>query len=298
MGTFVLGVASVMCLPFTARAGAWTQPPGHLYARVTFAGIDSRSRFDSEGEPIGLEEPNSTRRGTEYQSREIRSYGEYGLTEGFTIYGSLPLKRVRIVEPLAVSTTLVQPEVVHETTGLGDLSFGGRFRIRSGPGPVSIAGEVKLPTGYATTDNPALGNGYVDATLRGLIGASAGWSYVTADLGWMHRWGAYQDAVLWSFEVGGRMLRDYRLRGVVRGVRSLGEPAGDPSGPIFDPALASPRSLSVEAVVGDEIIPGLLLEAGIHHVASGHNTLAGNTVEIGLAWSGRVRTGPSGPVPK
>ncbi len=283
-------------VPACALAGAWTQPPGHLYARLSFAGINACHRFDSGGALIGLEGPGMPARGTEYRGREMRGYAEYGVTAGLTAYGSLTLKWIRTVEPLFIERFRVVPEAFHRTTGAGDLSLGGRVRILGAPWPVSLAGEVKIPSGYSGRANPSLGNGQVDTTVRGLVGGSAGWIYSTADAGWKHSGGSYQDQVLYSLEIGGRLFRDYRWRGVARGSRSLGRAAEGSSGPIFDPALANPQTLVLDAALGEEILPGLDLEAGIPRGQSGQNPLAGNTAEVGLSWplaAGRGRCGPS-----
>lgn len=290
MWRYVLTVTflALAAVPDFAVAGAWTQPPGHLYGRLSYAGIDSRSRLDAEGMRIGLEAPGQPVRGTEYRDRELRIYAEYGVREGFTAYGSIAYKRLRLVEPTLITPPRVLPEATHETSGAGDIYFGGRLRVLNGPTPLGVAGEVKIPSGYSTLANPSLGNGHADVTFRGLVGASAGWVYAAADAGWTHRGGNFQDAALFSFELGGRVMRYYSWRGVLRGVRSLGEPAAPSTSPLFDPALSSPRSFALDLVVGDEIMPGLDLEAGISHIQSGRNTLAGNVLEIGLAWSIRL----------
>jgi len=227
-------------------------------------------------------------RDTEYRGREIRLYGEYGVLEGFTAYGSFTVKQVRITEPLFIVPGRVLPESVHQTTGAGDVYLGGRLRLRRGPEPVSLSAEVKIPSGYSARANPSLGTGQADVTLRGLVGASARWIYATADAGWTHRGGPYQDEALFSFEVGGHTLHYYTWRGVIRGVRSVGISSVALNEAVFDPALASPRSLTLDAVVGDDVLPGLDLEAGISHVLSGRNVLAGNTLEVGLAFSIRL----------
>ena len=111
--------------PPWAHAGAWTQPPGNLYARLTYAGITSRTRFDADGERVDLE-PRFAFGGrdgaTEYRAREARAYAEYGLIERFTTYGSLTLKSVVMDEPVVKSTKF----------GTGDFIVGGRYRVLGG----------------------------------------------------------------------------------------------------------------------------------------------------------------------
>ncbi|TMQ52944.1 MAG: hypothetical protein E6K74_10965 [Candidatus Eisenbacteria bacterium] len=170
-------ILAALAAPTCAHAGAWTQDPGSLYARLTYAGITSGTRFDAVGERVGLE-PRFTfgapDGATEYRGREARVYVEYGLIERFTTYGSVTWKRVVTDEPVVKSTN----------SGFGDLILGGRYRVLRGRVPLSLASELKIPTGYSRESTPSLGAGDLAHTLRGLVGASWGWLYTTADAGW------------------------------------------------------------------------------------------------------------------
>ena len=267
------------------HAGAWTQGPGHLYGRLTYAGITSRTRFDAGGARVGLE-PRFTFAApdgaTEYRGREARVYVEYGLVERFTTYGSVTLKRVVMDEPVVKSTN----------SGFGDLIVGGRYRVLRGRVPLSLASELKIPAGYARGSTPSLGAGDLANTVRGLVGASWGWLYTTADAGWTHRTKGYPNEYVYSAEVGGTLPFSLTWRSVVRGVRSTEKGSTSTGGPLFDPERASSRYLTLDGVLGIPIFPGLLLESGVSHVLDGRNALAGNTLEIGFAWSGTLVHAP------
>ena len=283
-----VGLAFSSFLPAVAWGGAWTQPRGDSYLRLTYAWWSTDTRYDAQGRRTGLEEPGLPVRGTEYRDLEFRVYGEFGLVERLTTYGSFAYKRVRLFEPLTIVRGRVLPDVAHNTNGIGDVYLGSRFRIHGGRVPVSLASEVKVPSGYSTKANPSLGTGKADFTLRGLMGASAGWMYATADAGWTYRGGAYQNELLYSGEIGGSLFSRYYLwRCVLRGRRSLGETMQPSDLAIFDPNLASPRALELSVVLGEEIVKGVNLEAAITHVLSGRNSLAGKAFEVGIAWSRR-----------
>jgi len=258
------------------HAGAWTQSRGGYYGRVAFAGIDTEGRFDGDGERIAFQTSGTIARNGEYRSREIRGYGEYGVLERLTAYGSLTYKRVA-VEDLTT---------VRETYGFSDLDLGGRYRLTpDGLPPVSVAAEARVPTGYSTDDNPALGAGQFDGTVKLLAGvSSAGW-YATGDVGWMARGGRYQDQFVGSLEAGGRASR-YGGRTVLRWAQSVG--GEEPAGLGFDPALASPRMLMLDAALAVETLPGVNLEFALSHVLTGRSALAGNTLEVALVRSGRL----------
>src|SRR5262245_6937554 len=241
------------------------------------AGIDTRSRFDGSGSRVGLQLSGPAGRETLYRGREGRLYVEYGVLDALTGYGSFLYKDVR----------LEQPSVVYRTRGGGDAALGVRWRLVPGRVPLSVAAEANVPTGYESADNPALGAGQVDATVRALAGVSGGWWYGTADAGYTHRAGRYRDEVVLTAEVGGRAASRYGGRVVLRGVRSLGSTEAM-QGTVFDPSLASPRSLVLDTVASVAISRAVSIEAGVSQARTGRNTLAGNTLELGLAWSADV----------
>lgn len=275
----------MLVAPPWALAGAWTQPPGNLYARLTYAGITSRTRFDADGERVGLEPRFAfgARDGaTEYRTREARAYAEYGLIERFTTYGSLTLKSVVMDEPVVKSTKF----------GTGDLIVGGRYRVLGGRVPLSLASELKIPTGYSRDSTPTLGAGDLAHTVRGLAGASWGWLYTTADAGWTHRTKGYPNEYVYSAELGGTLPFSLSWRSVLRGVRSTRKVANPNGGSLFDPERASSRYLTLDGALGIPVFPGLMLETGISHVLDGRNALAGNSLEVGFAWSGPLDHAP------
>ncbi len=285
----VVAVALLASLPASGRAGAWTQPVGHVYARASYAYLNSRVRFDEHGERVGLEATGQPVRGTEYSLRELRLYGEYGAAGRLTLYGSTAYKRARLLVPQSIVFGRVLAPESHRTSGFGDLNTGVRLRLLDGRVPISVAGEAKIPTGYSTTANPALGNGERDVTARALAGSSVGPLYGTADAAWTHRGGAFVDELGGSFEAGGRLLDYYTIRGVIRGLRPVGTPRSASEGALFDPATSSPRSLTFDLAVGAEVLAGMTLEAAFSKIISGENTLAGTSFEAGLVWSIRAR---------
>ena len=265
----------------SARAGAWTQPRGHYYVRIGVAGIDTRSRFDATGGLVPYDAAGSSAASapgeTRYRGRELRGYAEYGVFDRLTAYGSTAYK----------SLALEERTLRRETSGFGDLHLGARLRISGPRSPVSLSGEARLPLGYSTDENPSLGAGEADVALRLLAGASRGRLYATADGGFAWRGGGFQDQFLASLEGGGRFFGMYGGRVVLRWERSVElatAGAGDAAG--FDPALQSPRLLTIDGVINLEILPGLELEAGISHALSGRNALAGNTLEVALVGFG------------
>ena len=277
----VMAVVTVFALPLAASAGAWVQPESRGYFRLAYFGMDSRTRYDENGQRVGLYTSSGGSRPVEYGDREVRGYGEYGISDRVTAYGSIAWKQVQNREPTAV----------FETTGSGDLYLGGRVALHVGLVPLAAAFELKLPTAYDETDTPALGSGSVDAIARLLAGTSWGSGYTTYDIGYSLRGGGYRDEGLYSGEVGNRIVGPFYARGVARGVVSLGSGKSEEAAnrDVFDPGVASPRSLALSGTLGVDLGGGLVLEASFEHAAPGRDTLAGNGVEVGLAWNGFLR---------
>lgn len=267
----LLLAVSIM-VPCSAHAGAWTQPRGNAYIKVAAAGLDTRSRFDRDGSRVGFDDGGGLTRSTEYRSRELRIYAEYGASDAVTLYGSLAYKDLA-TEQLASR---------FEARGGSDLYLGVRHRLRHGSVPVSLSIDAKIPTGYDIADQPALGAGKADLGARLLAGTSFGRAYVTGDAGFVYRAGRYRNEMVFSGETGSRLVGPLYARALLRGVHALGEPADADQGAIFDPGLSSPRELALAGTVGLDVGDGVSLEAALSHVLGGRDALAGNTVEVSV----------------
>ena len=152
--------------------------------------------------------------------------------------------------------------VIHETNGGSDLYTGVRYRLRGGAVPVSLSGEVKIPTGYDIDEQPALGAGKADLAGRLLVGTSFGRAYVTGDVGFVYRAGRYRNEMVFSGEAGSRLVGPIHARTALRGVRALGDPGDVQQGVIFDPGLSSPRMLLLDGAVGLDTGDGVSVEGG------------------------------------
>ncbi len=270
--------------PSGSRAGAWVQAEDRGYFRIGYFGMDSRSRYDGNGDRIGLYTRSGGSRPVEYGDREIRGYGEYGISDRVTAIGSITWKQLQNR----------QPTTVFETTGSGDAHVGARIGLHRSTVPLSAEIELKIPTAYDETVAPALGSGSTDAVVRFLAGTSWGKGYAVSDVGYNLRGGGYRDEFRYTGEVGNRLVGPIYGRAVARGITALGS-GGSPAESVrdvFDPGLASPRSLSLTGTLGCDVGGGLAVEASFEHVAMGREALAGNGLELAFAWSGLVRRHP------
>jgi hypothetical protein len=78
------GLLIAVSSPTRADAGAWLQPEGRGYLRLSYFGMDTSSRFDESGARTGLFTRSGGSRPVEYGDREIRGYAELGVSDRVT----------------------------------------------------------------------------------------------------------------------------------------------------------------------------------------------------------------------
>ena len=172
------------------RAQAWTQDAGRAYLRIIQSVGGADERFDADGVIVPYDETT----GGDFRDRSLYLYGEVGLTDGLTLVGLLPYKR------LYVTDGSYTPAFERQSFAWGSAVAGLRFDI--GPalgldpeGPTVMAANVavSLPMGYTRNYRPAVGPGQMDVQASMDIGRSL-WpfpGYAQAGLGYRHRTAAY-----------------------------------------------------------------------------------------------------------
>src|SRR5688500_2196466 len=85
---------SVLPSPREARAGAWTQPPGHFYAKLEGASFVTDRAFDPDGEEAPYAVDSLRTRTATYRNRQVRGYFEYGFLPRLTGTVSLAYHRL------------------------------------------------------------------------------------------------------------------------------------------------------------------------------------------------------------
>ncbi len=271
------------------QAGAWTQPEGSFYIKISF-GVQSATEQIKSGTEQDL--LSFSDKGTVWEGA-LYAYVEYGLPlpipGGLTVFGSLPYKFLEIDSARAL----------RRTEGIGDLLLGLRWGVPVDMGPVvvSLQADVKIPTGYTANlpDGeaiPWLGNGVVEQTTSLLVGFSAHPIpiYATGGVGFRYR-GAdtnqfgdidFDNELPWSFELGGSILGYVTIRGQVDGIVSLGD-TGD-----LEVAALTPPASDLFRVGGGVIVTpwlGLQISADYSRNISGENILLADGFNFGLAWA-------------
>lgn len=248
-----------------AIAGPWTpeeQAAYHKFAVNYFSGDSS----------FGADQPGFL----EFEDLNFTYYGEYGLTDRLALIGSVPLKRISRRD---IGSDGVEREV--ETTGLGDLDIGLRYKLIDGPVVVSVQGVFKAPYLYDQDEALPLGNGQEDFEGRLLIGRSLGAAgYFAVEAGYRFRTDAPVDEFRYLVEYGVDVSRAVYLRAKLDGLAAVGDD-GDTTVINGNPTLPIGFDLGrLEGTVGYRVGDENAIEFTVTENLYGDNTLKGTSFQL------------------
>ena len=182
--------------PSTLAQSAWTQPDGASFFQLSATRIGPYDKlFRSSGPDLVT--------GREITETSFELYGEYGLTDAWTLVGNIPFRSVDGGD--LVSDATIQPVTIEEDTldDLGNILVGVRRSF--GNGPTAFAGQLdlELPTG-SSDDASGLATGLDAFTLRPWfsVGRGFGKTYAQAHLGFSLRTDNYSNDWRLGGEVG------------------------------------------------------------------------------------------------
>jgi hypothetical protein len=113
-----------------AGAMPWVLKPGEFYSELTGSVYAARSFYDNERERPSLE--------GKLDERELVSYTEMGWKTKATLWFSVPFVNRGFTRFTGGTST---------STGLGDLDFGMRYRLKGGSSPASLSFGWTAPLG-------------------------------------------------------------------------------------------------------------------------------------------------------
>lgn len=252
-------------------AGAWTQAAGGYYLKLAAHRLHAEDYFDASGTRVpklGM---------GELTDLGLQAYAEYGLRERLTLVAALPYKHLADKRRFSSGTGREQ------SRGFGDLEIGVRWRLSDRPLVSSLAVSGQIPLGYtvdAGTRVP-LGTGEPAGDMRLLLGCSLSPvpGYLTGELGYRARGGAYSDEFFYLLEAG-LAQRRWGLKGYVSGLRTRGA-----CGALGQEGLIGDQDiLKISPGLSYRLSQGLELAVDLIHVAGGCNTVAGNTLATGVVF--------------
>ena len=179
----------------------WPRGKGKGYVQLSVGRADASRGFDANRNrgPLGsLENPET------YDETALYAYGEYGLTNRFTLIASTFFKSA---EGQNLNGSF-------SNAGLSDLTVLLRYSLPQ-VGPLVISPQVGLniPTGYDPDDSPPLGSGDLDVIAQVTFGFYPLPAYLGSGLGFKQRGGAIQNEFTSYLEAGYFLRKNLLLRG-------------------------------------------------------------------------------------
>ncbi len=273
-------------------AGAWTQPKGKFYSRISYDYYEADKYFHDGGASRSYSPGDGKKRDIEYEEDLYSLYLEYGVTDKLSLIASLNYKEAEWCYK-AGGTPFVAVDKVARTSGLGDQELGLRYRIfNTEKGVFSIQAMYKTPEGYDEDDTGPLdiqrGDSQEDYELRLMYGQSlypAIPGYFNVELGYRWRTQEPADEFKYLLELGIDFTSRFYGRVKLDGSANLGNGEND---------LATLSDMDVggnevdiaklDMALGVKINEHFGLEATYRPDLYGESTTDGYTVGIALSF--------------
>ena len=267
------------------NAGAWVQKKNEYYFKISGLSFESTKLYNQAGR-LNTDTGNG-----KFTDFSLTGYLELGVSDFVTLISSLPYKTLRYK---SARDNL-------KTRGASDLYLGLRYLLSDKTLVSSLQAGVNLSTGYKvnldvrvdSTSPPPLGDGQTDFEVKLLLGNSFGGysAYYNFDIGYRFRSGFPVNEIPFNIECGLHLGKIALLIGKINGVQALSEPETTFGGG----TLSSNNLSSVEDFIKTQ--GQLVVHIGqktdfivsYTDVISGHNTAAGKSIGLSLAFQGSAR---------
>ena len=287
----------VVALARVCFAGAWTQPRGGYYAKISGSYLYTEEELNYKGDRLDLFEEHPGFGDASFRDLGVAVYGEYGHTDRITLVAFLPFKALRAERVALLGGGLLRQREIRNTIGLGDLWLSVRTRLVTEPLIISMQTGLKVPLGYddqPDNDGPRLGSGDFDGEIQLLAGKSLHPldAYVSGGVGYRRRGGRLNDEVLYSIE-GGYTRGPLLFKAGLDGLMNTKAPPDIYGATVVTPLPGGGGALP-DLVVGDQDVlkviaaliytrrPGLSLQVELIHTLAGKNTLGGPQLSVGV----------------
>lgn len=200
--------------PSVLTAQAWTKSKGQGFYKLDFTSIKAADVFDMNGDVVGFRTLGNY---------TTSFYGEYGVTNKFTVFGYVPFYVRNVVNETKGRQTgqIIEPAIVNNNFGDMDLGFRYQLPIKN----VAVAANLLLgiPTGDAKqADGLFTGDGEFNQLLKIGVGTGKKRWWTQAALGFNNRTKGFSDEFRYDFEFGYKFFND-RLLAIfkINGIESL-----------------------------------------------------------------------------
>jgi protein XagA len=200
--------------PSVLNAQAWTKAKGSGFYKLDYSYIGATRIFDTKREVVPF--PSS--------SNSIASfYGEYGVSDKFTIIGYVPFLVLNASEALK-NTAGVQLRGPVSNSNFGDVDLGFRYQLYNKNGySVSANLFLGLPTGNSKQANDFnSGDGEFNQMLKIGVGTGKKQWWAQGAVGFNNRTNNYSDEFRYDIEVGYKLFNERLLTMFkINGIESL-----------------------------------------------------------------------------
>jgi hypothetical protein len=263
-------------VPGYSWAGAWLQPEGTAYVKLSGGILSTRERFDENGDRVQWDTSGGGFKNARYGDFGTLLYTETGLHRDWNVIALVTWSYLEAEQPSATSTTY----------GLGDITLGVKRGLWTWPRTVtSVMVLLTFPTGYDENEFPALGSGVTDLSFVASAGTSGGALWGTTELEYRFRGGDFSDQVRAVLGGGWNISSRFGLRAEARGGLSLGDEQPPSNDPRFDPVKVNPDNLDLAGTVSYTMGRGIALEGEFRTTVTGKNTLSGTRWSLAVATS-------------
>ena len=199
-----------LCWAGEVWGGAWSQPRGGYYAKLSGIHYSTAEVFKRHGQNALLWAWTTN----QFRARQVLAYGEYGLRERLTLTGQVGAGRLvsedRFVERI--------------TWGLGDVHLGAKYQLTGGRLVLSPQGRCRVPQRV----RPRVRSGSWDwlcrtggAAIGGSVALSAAVLRGCRGGGYKRRGGPFSNQVSYFVELGATPLPWLFAKGFVASVYTL-----------------------------------------------------------------------------
>lgn len=184
----------------TGFSQAWLKKAGEGYAQIGFSTLTGKSIYNGTEEELGL---NRT-----LVDNTIQLYGEYAVSDKFTVITSIPYKLISTGEEVLEGGYLTDTLPAGSKNGLGNITLSGVYGLKQ-MGSVVASLELKTTLFTSSVDeNLGIRTGYQAWGIAPTIHLGRGGKYFTSlDLGTNFRTNGYSTQIQSQFQVG-RQFKD------------------------------------------------------------------------------------------
>jgi len=289
----------MLCVNSNLLGQAWTQSKGSSYTKISYGAASASEQYSFDGavKPYADNVDDYA-----FFDRSLYLYGEYGLTQRFTLVGSVPFKRV-IIRDAAFR---------YRAFGIGNLDLGLRRNLNDFLGwdnsanTLSINAFSTIPLGYHRNYTPSVGAGQLDLGMALNYGRSfyPSPAYAQAGLGYKIRssifgfsqavdcqegtdlgcftdqQSSFSNELLFSAESGYTINEKFLMQLLLSGTWSTKKP--DTGFSVTNPIPTRQRFIKVGSGLRSSIAKNLGLSGQVFWTTYGRNTVKSIDIFLGL----------------